>query len=77
MNRNIISPNLIVSEVLRRWPETVQIFVQHRMACVGCTMSDYETVSSAAEIYGLVLDDFLKELKEVVEVVTPPEKTAT
>lgn len=74
MIRKTISPNLIVSEVLRDWPETIHIFVRHRLACVGCTMADYETVSSAAEIYGLVLEDFLSELQEVVEVVTPPEQ---
>lgn len=58
-----IQTDALVSEVLDRWPETITIFLKHRMACVGCGMSGFETLISAAEIYGLQVDELIAELE--------------
>lgn len=55
-----------ISELLKRWPEVIPVFNRHKMACVGCTMSAYETVASAAEIYHLQVDQFLSELVKTI-----------
>lgn len=77
MSKNCITPDSIVADVLQRWPETIRVFTRHRLACIGCTMAEYETVSSAAEIYGLQLDDFLTELHAAVSggsVASPEDR---
>ena len=62
-----IQPDLSVADVLQRWPQTIPVFLRHRMGCVGCTMAEYETISSAAEIYKLPLNRFLTELQQTIE----------
>lgn len=56
--------NLTVAEVMDRWPQTVPIFLRHRMACVGCSIASFETLAEVAEIYGIDLDHFIKELQQ-------------
>ena len=40
-----------VAEVLRRWPQTARVFIDRRMACVGCPIARFESVADVAEAY--------------------------
>jgi hybrid cluster-associated redox disulfide protein len=51
-----------VAEVLATWPQTIRVFLEHKMGCVGCTMSGFDTVSDAVASYGGTLDTFLTQL---------------
>lgn len=71
MQEHKIHPETPISELLSRWPQTIPVFQKHRMACVGCSMSGFETVTSAAAIYNLSLPSFISELHDAVQN-TPP-----
>jgi hybrid cluster-associated redox disulfide protein len=66
MEQPQLEANLIVAEVLTRWPQTIPVFLQHRMACVGCVIAPFETVAEVAAIYHLDLDYFLGELERAI-----------
>ncbi len=55
--------NLTVAEILDRWPQTIPVFLRHRMACVGCVMAPFETLLDVATIYNVHLGQFLSELQ--------------
>jgi hybrid cluster-associated redox disulfide protein len=59
--------DLMVSEVMDRWPQTIPIFFCYRMACVGCPIAPFETLAEVAAIYGLNLSRFLSELRQIIE----------
>ena len=67
MMTETIDRDLTVAELLSARPQTVPVFLSHRMACVGCNMAAFETLADAARIYGLVLDAWIDELKAVQE----------
>jgi hybrid cluster-associated redox disulfide protein len=67
MQDHDIHPEMPISELLSRWPQTIPVFQKHRMACVGCSMANFETISSAADIYQLPLISFIVELNEAVQ----------
>lgn len=56
-----------INEVLARWPETARVFHKHDMACVGCVVAPFYTITDAANVYGLPPADFIAELVEVIE----------
>ncbi len=59
---NDIQRETSISDLLRDYPQAIPVFLKHRMACVGCSMSAFETIESAASIYGLAPDVFLNEV---------------
>ena len=61
-----ISSDLVVAEVLERWPETIPVFLEHHMSCVGCALAPFDTVSDAATIYRVGVEVFVDELRAVV-----------
>ncbi|MHA3915898.1 DUF1858 domain-containing protein [Halovulum sp. GXIMD14793] len=57
-------PDLPLSELMSRWPETIAVFNTHRMLCVGCLISPFHTIVDACAEYGLDEDVFFAELME-------------
>lgn len=53
---------MTIEAVLARWPQTAVTFHQHNMACVGCAVASYYTISDAIRVYGLSGEHFLNEL---------------
>jgi hybrid cluster-associated redox disulfide protein len=75
MNQNELPDlHMNVADLLVDWPQVIPVFLQHRMACVGCSMSGFETVGDAARIYGLSPDSFLVELHHAILAANSPSE---
>ncbi|WP_374686038.1 DUF1858 domain-containing protein [Promineifilum sp.] len=61
--------DMILTDLLERWPETAAVFHEHAMACVGCAVASFYTVRDAALVYGLPPEQFAAELAAVVGAV--------
>lgn len=46
-------PDLPLSQLFDRWPQSMTVFAAHRMACFGCPISPFHTVSDACNEYRL------------------------
>ncbi len=64
MNEFIPQPQHTVSEVMRRWPQTISLFLQYGTACPGCPVGAFHTVKEAAFVYRIPLRAFLAELRQ-------------
>ncbi|MCO5188310.1 MAG: DUF1858 domain-containing protein [Anaerolineae bacterium] len=62
----IILADLNVADVMKRWPATIAVFQQHKMACVGCAVAPFFSVARAASIYSIPVEQFVQELGEVI-----------
>ena len=58
--------NMMITEVLDRWPRTVDVFHNHAMACVGCAVAPFFTINDAAVVYQLEPQLFLEELLVII-----------
>ena len=56
-------PDLPLADLMTEWPQTIPVFMRHRMLCVGCLVSPFHTVADACAEYHLDEDRFLAELK--------------
>jgi hybrid cluster-associated redox disulfide protein len=72
MTTNEITPETILKTLFTRWPATIPVFLRHRMVCVGCTMSAFDTLEDAAFNYHLEWTPFLTELREAVQAGSEP-----
>lgn len=57
---------MIITDVLERWPQTATVFHNHAMACVGCAVAPFYTINDATIVYGLPPEQFAEELLEVI-----------
>lgn len=63
-----------VADTLTRCPASAAVFGRFRMACVGCVMAAFETVSEAAAVYGVDPQVFLGCLQESVAATSGEQR---
>ena len=63
---SIDAPDLALSDLMKTWPQTVEVFLRHRMLCPGCVFAPFDTVIDACREYGLDEGAFRAALAEAV-----------
>ncbi|HWQ70830.1 MAG TPA: DUF1858 domain-containing protein [Desulfitobacteriaceae bacterium] len=62
----MISKEMTVGEVLRLYPQTVPVFLDLGMHCLGCPSSTMESIEGAARTHGKNVDNLVEELNKVI-----------
>lgn len=57
-----LDPELIVDEVMTVWPGAIEVFLRHRMQCVGCELAPFHSLEYAANEHGVPEDAFYDDL---------------
>lgn len=66
-NKITIKPNMIISEVMEKYPESMKVFFEYGITCVGCFLASEETVEQGISAHGLDVKKFLKDLNEALK----------
>lgn len=57
-----------MADLMAAWPQVIPLLLERGMACVGCGMARFETLSDAAGVYELDLRGLLADLSRVIEI---------
>jgi len=58
--------DLIVADVIDKWPQTIPVFMKYRLGCIGCAMAPFDTLADVLNNYNLKPDSLLSELNQAV-----------
>jgi hybrid cluster-associated redox disulfide protein len=61
----LITQDMTIEDVIRRFPETVSAFESFGLRCMGCSVSAYENIREGALSHSVDLDDLLEELNRI------------
>jgi hybrid cluster-associated redox disulfide protein len=64
-----ITAELMVDDVMRRWPATIAVFAHHRMLCIGCVVGPYHRVDEACAEHDIDLARFLADLNRAASAI--------
>lgn len=62
----LITKEMTVGQVLRNHPQTVQIFLELGMHCLGCPSSSMESIEGAALTHGKKPDELVELLNQAL-----------
>jgi hybrid cluster-associated redox disulfide protein len=60
---SIEDPDLPLNTIMSLWPETIAVFLRHKMLCVGCVVTPFHTVIDACLEHDLDENKFRSELR--------------
>ena len=60
-----ITAEMTIGEVLKKYPESLKVFLSHGLMCVGCAVARFENIRQGAVAHGINVDALLKDLNEV------------
>lgn len=62
-----ITKDMLIGEVIGKYPETIKVFHSHGFGCIGCVIADFETIEEGAEAHGMDVEGLIKDLNEAVK----------
>jgi hybrid cluster-associated redox disulfide protein len=64
MESQQISQCWTVSEILQKYPETCQVFVESKTLCLGCYMARFCNLKDVAQAYSLEIETLVHEIQK-------------
>ena len=61
-----ITKDMNIKEVIEKYPETVAVFGKYNMGCIGCMAASFEKLSDIAEVHGVDVNAFVKDLNDAI-----------
>jgi hybrid cluster-associated redox disulfide protein len=58
--------DMLVDDVMRRWPATVRCFLSVRMKCIGCPFAVFHTVADACIEHNVIEKEFMRSLEVAI-----------
>jgi len=65
-------PELTLADLMRRWPETLPVFIARGMLCVGCYIGPFQTIRDACIEYAVDRQTLLAELRAAIRLGVGP-----
>jgi hybrid cluster-associated redox disulfide protein len=65
--KNMITKETRIIDVLQNYPQTMEIFHQFGMGCIGCMGVTMETLENGAKMHDIPIDDLVRELNRKVQ----------
>jgi len=62
-----ITKDMGIMEIVSQYPETLEIFAQFGMGCVGCAAARFENLEAGAKVHGIDVDEMVKAMNDVIE----------
>jgi len=66
-----ISKEMAIGEVVQKYPQTIPVFLQHGLMCVGCAVARFENIEQGARAHDIDVDALIAALNKVVPQQSP------
>jgi hybrid cluster-associated redox disulfide protein len=64
MESQQISQCWTVSEILQKYPETRQVFIERKTLCLGCYMARFCNLRDVSQVYRLETETLVHEMQQ-------------
>ncbi len=74
MSKKLVTKDMIILDVIQKWPELMEVFFDYGVHCVGCGMAEFESIEQGAGLHGIDVDEMVSDLNEVARDLPAPEE---
>ena len=61
-----ISSQMNIAEVVQKYPQTIGVFFEHGLGCIGCQAARFENIEQGARVHGIDIEKLVADLNKVV-----------
>lgn len=62
-----ILKDMTIGEVVRNYPESIEVLMDFGMGCVGCPSAQAETIEEASKVHDMDVNQLIDALNKAVE----------
>jgi hybrid cluster-associated redox disulfide protein len=66
----MITKDMVIGDCIAKYPDTIELFLENGMHCVGCSMMGVETIEMGLLAHGKSKEEikqFIKDLNEITK----------
>lgn len=71
--KRIITKDMNLADVIFKWPDTAEIFLDYGLHCVGCIAAGFDTIEVGAKVHNLTEEEIEEMVTRVNEVALRSE----
>lgn len=64
---DMITRDMIIADIIRQHPETLDIFKRYNLDCYECQIADLETIEHGAGVHKVNIDELLDALNRSIK----------
>lgn len=64
---NKIAKEMSITEVVSKYPDSIPVFMEHGMGCLGCAAARYESIEQGAKAHGIDADKLVEALNKALD----------
>jgi len=61
-----ITKDMPIGDVVQKFPETAEVFMNSGMHCLGCAVSHFENIEEGASAHGIEVKKLIEDLNKAV-----------
>jgi len=61
-----ITKDMTIMDVVNKYPQSIKVFFEHGLFCIGCNVAYRETVEQGAAAHGIEVDGLLAKLNQAL-----------
>lgn len=69
MSKTYVSEDMVIGDILRKYPQAAGILMACGMGCVGCPSAQMETLKEASFVHGIKSEDLVNVVNEELEKI--------
>ncbi len=62
-----VNKKMTFAEVLKKFPETAEVFMKQGLHCIGCPLAMMETIEQGAKAHGIDVEKLVKKINKKLE----------
>ena len=62
-----ITKEMGIMDIVTNHPETMEVFAQFGMGCIGCAAAHFENLEAGAKVHGIDVDAMVKAMNDKIK----------
>jgi hybrid cluster-associated redox disulfide protein len=60
----MITPEMSITEIIQTYPQTIPVFQQYGLGCIGCFAASGETLADGLTVHGIEIGEVVAALNQ-------------
>jgi len=69
-----VSKDMLLGDVVGKFPDAVPILLEHGLHCVGCHVAAFETIGQGAKAHGMSENEIDKMIEKINKAVSEKKR---
>ena len=63
---NVVNNKTLIGEIVRNYPESIEVLLSIGMHCLGCPASQMESLEDACAVHGMAVEPVVQAINEKI-----------